>query len=70
MNTDNKKDEKQFAIHGVTNCADDYGTDEHCTCDKYHYNEHTCPFDEEINDDSGTLCNCCPYCKYQCAMDI
>jgi hypothetical protein len=43
-----------------------------CTCadmDPY-TDEHTCPFAEEIHDDSESLCTCCPECEYQCAMDI
>ena len=30
---------------------------------------HTCPFASEIQDDE-TLCNCCPDCAHECAMDI
>ena len=47
-----------------------YGTDEYCTCDKHHYDNQTCPFAEDINDDSDTMCNCCPYCEQECAWDI
>jgi hypothetical protein len=32
--------------------------------------DHTCPFSEEINEDTTTLCNCCNICTYECAMDI
>lgn len=31
---------------------------------------HTCPFAEDIHDDSETLCNCCDDCAHECAMDI
>lgn len=31
---------------------------------------HTCPFAEEIYDDSETLCNCCKDCEHECKMDI
>jgi hypothetical protein len=31
---------------------------------------HTCPFQEDINDDSETLCNCCAACQHECCMDI
>jgi hypothetical protein len=41
-----------------------------CTCNTEEHAEHTCPFAEEIGNDSETLCNCCPECEYQCAMDI
>lgn len=49
---------------------DDYGTDEYCTCDMYDYEEHTCPFSEESDNDYESLCNCCAFCQHQCAMDI
>ena len=31
---------------------------------------HTCPYAEEIYNDSETLCNCCDECSHECAMDI
>ena len=31
---------------------------------------HPCPYNEDINDDSETLCNCCADCQHECAMDI
>jgi hypothetical protein len=31
---------------------------------------HPCPYQEEINDDSESLCECCEACAYECAMDI
>ena len=31
---------------------------------------HTCPFSEEINNDTQTLCNCCSTCENECCMDI
>lgn len=40
-----------------------------CTCGEQTHEEHTCPFAEEIHS-CNDLCNCCPYCEYQCAMDI
>lgn len=27
---------------------------------------HGCPFEEEINDDSEKLCNCCESCEESC----
>lgn len=43
-------------------------------CPRCGYNHsvelHTCPFAEEINGDSTTLCQCCKDCEYQCAQDI
>jgi hypothetical protein len=42
-----------------------------CTCEtEYGEYEHTCPFSEEINGDSESLCTCCEYCTHQCAQDI
>ena len=32
--------------------------------------KHTCPYAEDINDDSDSLCNCCSNCKHECCMDI
>ncbi len=32
--------------------------------------EHTCPYAEEINDDSDSLCDCCSDCEHECYMDI
>lgn len=31
---------------------------------------HTCPFREDVNDDSETLCTCCENCQHGCAQDI
>jgi len=31
---------------------------------------HTCPYAEEINDDSEALCICCDDCTQECAWDI
>lgn len=50
--------------------ADDWGTPDHCTCGKHYYEEHTCPYAVEINDDHETLCTCCPHCEAQCAWDV
>lgn len=41
-----------------------------CRCGETSERLHTCPFAEEINGDSETLCNCCSECEHQCAMDI
>ena len=32
--------------------------------------EHTCPYAEDVNSDSETLCTCCDMCQHECAMDI
>lgn len=31
--------------------------------------DHTCPFNEEVEDDFETLCNCCKECENECAKD-
>lgn len=40
-----------------------------CTCDR-RYGLHSCPYKADVNDDSETECDCCPYCEQQCADDI
>lgn len=44
-----------------------------CQCDKCGDNtecdQHTCPYQAEINDDFST-CNCCENCLQQCCDDI
>ena len=40
-----------------------------CTCDEG-WNEHPCPYRQDIFDDSETLCTCCPTCQQNCADDI
>lgn len=43
-------------------------------CNKCEKNEaeefHTCPYAEEINNDSEFTCDCCEGCQQQCADDI
>lgn len=43
-------------------------------CPRCHENpatdDHTCPYQSEINDDDETLCRCCEDCEYECAQDI
>lgn len=41
-----------------------------CTCGEQEVAPHTCPYSEDIHNDSETLCQCCEECTYQCAMDI
>ena len=31
---------------------------------------HTCPYQEEINGDSDTLCDCCEDCEAECCDSI
>lgn len=42
----------------------------HCKGENYKSELHTCPYAEEINEDSDTLCDCCETCMHECAMDI
>jgi hypothetical protein len=46
--------------------TNDYG--DPCTCPADY--EHTCPFREDVNDDSESLCNCCASCEAQCGLEI
>jgi len=32
--------------------------------------EHTCPYQEEINDNHEVMCNCCDECRQQRVWDI
>jgi hypothetical protein len=32
--------------------------------------DHTCPYKEDINGDTTTLCNCCDFCRQVCATEI
>ena len=41
---------------------------EKCACGNLANEEHTCPYNEDINNDGG-LCNCCDNCIEQCAVD-
>jgi len=42
-------------------------------CPKCNINEaaedHTCPYREDIEDDSESVCNCCVDCENQCYLD-
>jgi len=48
---------------------DNHSENEKCTCDEWQ-EPHPCPFDEEVDGDSETLCNCCPVCTEECADQI
>lgn len=41
-----------------------------CECGNMPQPLHPCPYEEDINQDSETLCWCCKDCEEQCAMDI
>lgn len=40
-----------------------------CTCSEG-YEEHSCPYQSDVNNDDEFKCNCCPYCTQNCADDI
>lgn len=31
---------------------------------------HSCPYAEEIHNDSSLNCTCCPSCERECAWDV
>ncbi len=39
-------------------------------CKNQPSNYHTCPYQEDVNNDSDYQCTCCKDCEYECAMDI
>jgi len=39
-------------------------------CNNEVEDEHTCPFQAEINDDEEYQCRCCESCTYDCAQEI
>jgi hypothetical protein len=41
-----------------------------CTCGQPGEPDHTCPYQEEINGDSTSMCNCCAACQQECAWDV
>jgi len=42
-----------------------------CKCGHNHKTEwHSCPYDEDINDDHSLKCRCCSDCQHQCAQDF
>lgn len=43
-----------------------------CRCGKNPMtpDEHTCPYQEDVNNDSVSMCSCCADCQHECAMDI
>lgn len=48
--------------------------DEQPKCSKCKINPaqapHTCPYAEDIHDDTTTTCDCCPSCVQECVWDI
>ena len=43
---------------------------EKCRCGSDPESLHICPYQQDINGDTETLCNCCSECEHQCMMDI
>ncbi len=43
---------------------------EKCKCGKPGRQPHTCPFREDVHNDTKTRCNCCRKCEQNCADGI
>lgn len=41
-----------------------------CRCGRRGKESHTCPYGEDIHNDSKTMCNCCDRCRDECSDDI
>jgi len=41
-----------------------------CRCGAVGEPEHSCPYDEDVNNDPNSICNCCKQCTEACADDI
>ena len=44
--------------------------EEKCSCENDAQSLHTCPYAEDVNNDSVALCNCCAECIKECLNDI
>jgi hypothetical protein len=45
--------------------------DDRCDkCTNEAWPAHICPYEQDINDDDTTLCNCCVDCHNECCRDI
>ena len=45
------------------------GTEFVCTCNEEDFEEHTCPFLEDVHEDEST-CKCCSFCEDNCRDNI
>ncbi len=41
-----------------------------CQCGSQSEGLHVCPYKEDVNGDTESLCSCCSQCQDQCSMDI
>ena len=41
-----------------------------CSCGNEGEEEHSCPWQSDINNDDEYMCNCCDSCSSNCAEDI
>ena len=48
----------------------DWSLNKLVTCPNNEDDPHTCPYQQEIHDDSDFQCTCCESCKQECADDI
>ena len=41
-----------------------------CKCGQQGQEDHPCPYDEDVNNNPDSVCNCCNDCCNNCADDI
>ena len=41
-----------------------------CSCGFEEYDDHSCPYQCDVNGDEEFTCRCCPVCEQNCADDI
>ncbi len=41
-----------------------------CTCEDNTHDEHSCPYESDVNEDADYLCTCCPFCENNCRERI
>ncbi len=66
----NKSNQTQSDVALKVGALLDRNTSSDCRCGKEGDSDHTCPYAEDINGDSESLCNCCSDCIDNCAQDI
>jgi hypothetical protein len=69
MNKENKTSDKQQNGNDFIADVSSSGKCSRCEVNDAQ-SEHTCPYAEEINNDSDSLCDCCSDCEHECCMDI
>lgn len=56
-------------VYGGTTEYDD-GLCERCHKNPASNEVHSCPYNEDVNNDHEPCCTCCDDCMHECAMDI